>query len=109
MFAERGPSSHAGHGALLYWPGRLYDFHASFSYFHSPSGARIFSRRTRRYPAMAIPTWHLARIDRRIRRHLVSGECRLTFTPRGAPRIIDCFYGNLLLGTLWSFDQTAVS
>src|SRR5262249_34724952 len=109
MSAERGPSSHAGHGALLYWPGGLYDFHAGFSHFHGPSGAGIFSRGTRRHPAMAISTWHLARIDRRIRRHLVSGEYRLTFRARGAARIVDCFHGNVLLGTLWSSDQTAVS
>src|SRR5438876_11247110 len=109
MLAKRGPSSHAGHGAVLYWAGRLYYFHAGFSYFHCPSRPGIFSRGTRRYPAMAIPTWHFARIIRRIWRDLVSGKCRLTFTARRTARIIDCFHGDLLLGTLRSSDQTAVS
>src|SRR5262249_53713938 len=72
MCAECRPSSHTGDGAILYWAWRLYDFHSGFSHFHSPFGAGIFPRGTRRYPAMAIPDWHLARIDWRIRRYLVS-------------------------------------
>ena len=78
MLAKRGPSSHPGDGAVLYWAWRLYDFHSGFGHFHCPSGAGILSRGTRRYPAMAIPAWHLARINRRIRRDLVSGGCELT-------------------------------
>src|SRR5215471_13583192 len=107
MSAECGPSSYSGHGALLYRAGRLYDFHAGFSHFHSPFGAGIFSRGTRGDPAMAIPTWHVARVDRRIRGTLVSGECRLTFTAHRGARIIDCVHGHLLLGILWSPDQTS--
>src|SRR5262249_43950429 len=75
MLAKRGPSSHTGDGALLHWTRCLHDFHPGFSYLHSSAGAGIFSRGTRGYPAMAVPGWHVARTNRRIRGDLVSGEC----------------------------------
>src|SRR5437763_16091010 len=77
MLAKRGPSSHPGDGALLYWPRRLYNFHPGFSHFHCPTGLSILSKGMRRYPSMAIPDCHFARIDRRIRRDQVSGKCEL--------------------------------
>src|SRR5262245_28413820 len=74
MPAKRRPSGHPGNGAFLYRPRCLYDFHPGFSHFHSAPGAGILSGGTRRYPAMAIPDWHVARINRRIRGDLVSGK-----------------------------------
>src|SRR5262245_12785058 len=73
MLAKFGPSSHTGDGAFLYWPRRLHNFHSGFSHFYCPSGAGILSGGTRRYSAMAIPAWHVARVNWGIRRDLVSG------------------------------------
>src|ERR1700745_1668431 len=77
MLAERSPPSHPGDGAVLHRTRRLYHFHSCFSHFYSPPGAGIFSRGTRRHHPMAIPAWHTARVNRRIRRDLVSDECQL--------------------------------
>src|SRR5262245_28684418 len=74
MLAKRGPSDHASDGTFLHRARRLYDFHAGFGHFHGAFGIGIFSRGTRRYPAMAIPGWHVARINRRFRGDLVPGE-----------------------------------
>src|SRR5262245_48587165 len=104
MLAKRGPSSHPGDGAFLYWTRRLHDFHSGFSYFHSPSGDGIFPRGTRGDPAMAIPAWHIARINRRIRGDLVSGEHGLTRSTHRVARIIHRLHGHILLGALRGSD-----
>src|SRR5260370_16009337 len=95
MPSECRSPNHASDGALLHGSGRLCDLCAPVRHLHCTSCPHLFSGRTLRDPAIAIPNRHAARPCRRFRRNLVSSRCaRSTYF---LPWVVHRLYRHILL------------
>src|SRR4030095_15467055 len=98
--AERRPSSHASDCSLLQGPWRLCDFHSFFGHLHGATRARILPGRTLRHPAMAIPSRHSTRLNRRLRGALVPAQRAIAGPTYRIAWIVHRVYRLVLLGAL---------